>query len=108
MADYEAPSYEGIDGFFDLGYIDGERFATGAKMRRFTMFRRNVPDETHDANQKNPPDEPQFEGVVFTDGSVAIRWRTAKRSTSLWDSLEDMLAIHGHPEYGSELVWHDA
>ncbi len=77
-------------------------------MKRFTMFRRNVPNETHDENQRNAPDEPQFEGVVFTDGKVAIRWLTAKRSVSVWDSLADMLAIHGHPEYGSEMVWHDA
>jgi hypothetical protein len=76
-------------------------------MRRFTMYRRNVPDATHNADQKNAPDAPQFEGVVFEDGTVAIRWRTAKRSTSFWDSMEDMLAIHGHPEYGSEIVWHD-
>ena len=74
-------------------------------MRTFTMYRRNPPD-THDHNQKNAPDEPQFEGVVFSDGTCAIRWRTAKCSTSVWDSLEDMLAIHGHPEYDSELVWH--
>lgn len=77
-------------------------------MKLFTMFRRNVPDATHDANQKNAPDEPQFEGVVFTDGRVAIRWLTAKRSVAVWDSMDDMLAIHGHPEYGSELVWHEA
>lgn len=77
-------------------------------MRRFTMYRRSVPDATHDANQKNQPDEPQFEGVVFSDGRVAVRWLTAKRSTACWDSLEDMMAIHGHPEYGSEMVWHDA
>ncbi len=75
------------------------------RMRTFTMYRRNVPDATHDANQKNAPDEPQFEGVVFSDGTVAIRWLTAKRSTAVWASLDDMLAIHGHPEYGSELVW---
>lgn len=75
-------------------------------MKRFTMYRRNVP-ETHDENQRNPPDEPQFEGVVFSDGRVALRWLTAKRSVSVWDSLDDMLAIHGHPEYDSELVWHD-
>ena len=74
-------------------------------MKTFTMFRRNVPDATHNVNQKNPPDEPQFEGVVFSDGRVAIRWLTEKRSTAAWDSMEDMLAIHGHPEYGSELVW---
>ena len=76
-------------------------------MRRFTMYRRNVPDATHNADQKNAPDAPQFEGIVFTDGSVVVRWRTAKRSTSFWDSMDEMLAIHGHPEYGSDLVWHD-
>lgn len=77
-------------------------------MKTFTMFRRNVPDATHDANQKNAAGEPQFEGVVFTDGSVAIRWRTAINSTSVWASMDDMLKIHGHPEYDSELVWHHA
>lgn len=76
-------------------------------MRTFVMFRRAVPDATHDANQKNAPDQVQFEGVRFTDGSVAIRWCTAKRSTAVWASMDDMLDIHGHPEYGSELVWHE-
>ena len=76
-------------------------------MRRFTMYRKNVPDATHDANQKNAPDEPQFEGVLFSDGRMAMRWLTAKRSTSCWDSFDDMMAIHGHPEYDSVLVWHD-
>lgn len=77
------------------------------RMRTFTMYRRAVPDATHDANQKNAADEPQFEGVLFSDGTVAIRWLTAKRSTSVWSSLSDMLAIHGHPEYQSELIWSD-
>ena len=76
-------------------------------MRCFTMYRRDVPDATHDENQKNASDRPQFEGVVFTDGTVAIRWMTAKCSTAIWPSMDDMLAIHGHPEYGSELFWHD-
>lgn len=76
-------------------------------MQRFTMYRKAVPTDTHDENQRNAPEEPQFEGVVFTDGRVAVRWMTAKRSTSCWDSISDMLAIHGHPEYGSVLVWHD-
>jgi hypothetical protein len=71
------------------------------------MFRRAVPTETHDENQRNAPDAPQFQGIEFDDGCVAVRWLTAKRSVSVWDSMEDMLAIHGHPEYGSELVWHD-
>ena len=76
-------------------------------MRRFTMYRRNVPDETHNEFQKNKPEEPQFEGVQFADGKVVIRWLTATGSIAIWDSMEDMLIIHGHPEYGSELIWHD-
>jgi len=75
-------------------------------MKTFTMFRRNMESAPHTAEQKNPADQPQFEGVQFSDGSVAIRWLTAKRSTAVWASMDDMLAIHGHPEYGSELVWH--
>ena len=77
-------------------------------MRRFTMYRRGDLSATHNANQANAPDDPQFDGVVFRDGSVAIRWCTAMKSTSVWASLDDALAIHGHPEYQSELVWHDA
>ena len=74
-------------------------------MKTFTMYRRDVPDATHNDNQKNAPDAPQFEGVVFSDGRVAVRWLTAKRSVSVWDCMDDLLAIHGHPEYGSVLVW---
>lgn len=78
-------------------------------MRRFTVYRRDVARHgKHDANQMNPEDQPQFEGVVFSDGTVAIRWLTAKRATAIWASFDDMLAVHGHPEYGSEIVWHDA
>lgn len=76
-------------------------------MRRFTMYRRAVPTETHDENQRNAPDDPAFEGVQFTDGTCAIRWRTAVCSTSIWASVDDMLKIHGHPEYMSEIVYHD-
>ena len=76
-------------------------------MRRFQMYRRNMINTVHTHDQKNAPVEVQFEGVVFSDGKVAIRWLTAKRSVAVWDCLDDMLAIHGHPEYGSELVWLD-
>lgn len=76
-------------------------------LRTFTVYRRNVPAETHDANQTNAPDEPQFEGVLFSDGYVAVRWLTAARSVSVWTSLSDLMKIHGHPEYGSVWVWHD-
>jgi hypothetical protein len=37
------------------------------------------------------------EGVVFTDGSVALRWRGDHPATSIWDAgLTSMLAVHGH------------
>jgi hypothetical protein len=71
------------------------------------MYRKNVPTDTHDENQRNAPDEPQFEGVVFNDGKVVVHWLTAVRSISVWDSMDDMLKIHGHPEYDSELRWMD-
>lgn len=37
-----------------------------------------------------------FNGCVFTDGKVAGRWNTPTASTELWDSVEDMMEIHGH------------
>jgi hypothetical protein len=81
-----------------------------SRMRRFTMYRRYrraVPAATHNADQANLPDEPQFEGVVFSDETVVVRWLTQRRSTSVWSSVADLLAVHGHLEYGSILVWHD-
>lgn len=36
------------------------------------------------------------QGVVFDDGTVAMRWLTDHRSTSFYESIEDLQAIHGH------------
>jgi hypothetical protein len=36
------------------------------------------------------------EGVVFTDGTVALRWLTERASTAVYACLDDVLAIHGH------------
>lgn len=80
------------------------------KMRRVTVYRRGNLSETHDANQANPPDQPQYEAVVFTDGKVAQRWLTPVGSVAVWNCLADMLAIHGHdtdPRYQTVYVWHD-
>lgn len=76
-------------------------------MKRFMMYRKGDISITHNENQRNPPNEPQFEGIVFSDGKVVVHWLTAVRSVSVWDSLDDLLKIHGHPEYDSELVWVD-
>ena len=32
-------------------------------------------------------------GTIFDDGSVAVRW---PGSTTVWDSVEDMMNVHGH------------
>ena len=77
-------------------------------IQRFTAYRRNLSARgTHNEMQANPDDEPQFEGVIWTDGTVTLRWLTACRSHSVWQSLKDALGIHGHPEYGTVIVWHD-
>ena len=76
-------------------------------IKRFYMLRKADLSTTHNALQVNPPDQPQFEGVMFSDGCVVLRWLTGVHSTSVWSSMDDMLAIHGHPEYLSELIWQD-
>jgi hypothetical protein len=76
-------------------------------MNRFTAYRPAIPLGTHDNNQANAPDEPQYEGIVFTDGTCVIRWMTAVGSTSVWDSFSACMLIHGHPEYGTYIEFHD-
>lgn len=78
------------------------------KIQRFTAYRRNLSERgTHTEQQRNADDEPQYEGVIWTDGTVTLRWLTACASTSVWSTIKDMLDIHGHPEYGTEIIWHD-
>lgn len=42
------------------------------------------------------------EGVVYTDGSVAIRWLSNTPSTILFNSVDDVVAVHGH---GGATIW---
>jgi hypothetical protein len=63
------------------------------------------PGGARDVNVLNPPDAPQYQGVVFADGTVAMRWLTARRSHSVWSSFAEMFDVHGHPEYGTEIHW---
>jgi hypothetical protein len=75
--------------------------------RRFTAYRAELPEGYIEGGYGNPPELPQFEGVEFSDGTVCVRWLTEHRSHSVWSSMRSMLAVHGHPEYGSKIVWHD-
>lgn len=36
------------------------------------------------------------QGVVFDDGTAAMRWLTATASTAVYASIDDVVAIHGH------------
>lgn len=77
-------------------------------IQRFTAYRRQLSVRgTHTEHQRNPDDQPQFEGVIWTDGTVTLRWLTACRSHSVWSNIRDCLFIHGHPEYGTDIEWHD-
>jgi hypothetical protein len=76
-------------------------------MRRFRCYRPNPPSGYREQGAANAPDEVQFEGVVFSDGTCAVRWLTEFRSHSVWSSWEDLERIHGHPEYGTVIEWLD-
>lgn len=76
-------------------------------MRRFRCYRPSPPPEYYEQGAANPPEEPQFEGVEFSDGTVCVRWLTEFRSHSLWASYDDLEKIHGHPEYGTIIEWID-
>lgn len=77
-------------------------------IQRFTAYRELADSlDTHNEKQKNSAGEPQFEGVIWSDDTVTLRWLTELRSTSVWENIEAALGIHGHPEYGTRIYWHD-
>ena len=36
------------------------------------------------------------EGAVFSDGTVVVRWLGKQASTTVWSSIDSMIAINGH------------
>lgn len=79
-------------------------------MRRFEVYRRGDLSATHNNGLQGPAEIPQYEGVQFTDGTVVVRWRTAFRSTSFWNSFDELMSVHGHlndARYQTEVVWID-
>lgn len=74
-------------------------------MRRFIIYRPNPPENYVRDGYAVDTKFPQLEGVVFSDGTVCVRWLTECRSHSIWKSFEDFNKIHGHPEYGTIIEW---
>lgn len=77
-------------------------------IRTFLGYRPNPPENYVSGGFANAPDEPQYEGVVFSDGTVVIRWLTEHRSHSVWENFDEFFAVHGHPEYGTEIIFDHA
>ena len=46
------------------------------------------------------------EGVLFSSGKCVISWTTKVPSVTIYDSIEEVTAIHGH-EGDTELKWKD-
>jgi hypothetical protein len=46
------------------------------------------------------------EGVVFSNGKVALEWLSSHASTAFYDSLSDVEYIHGH-EGKTKIVFDD-
>lgn len=80
-------------------------------MKTFTVYRTNAKNVVNEFEQNNyrDGDLPQFEGIEFHDGSVAIRWFTETKSMSYWASMEDLKKVHiyAHPDYGTRVEWSD-
>lgn len=60
-----------------------------ASLRTFTLQR----DEDESGFSGTGP---VARGCVFEDGKVAMRWRTATASTTMFESIADVIKIHGH------------
>ncbi|MGH3300397.1 MAG: hypothetical protein ACRDOK_01740 [Streptosporangiaceae bacterium] len=77
------------------------------RIRTFTGSRPSPPEEYANKGITNGGWEPDYEGVIFSDGTVVIRWLTAFRSHSVWTSWKDFYQVHGHPEYGTVIEFRD-
>lgn len=76
-------------------------------IRAFTGYRPRPPDEYVGKKLTNAGRGADYEGVIFTDGTVVVRWATQYRSHSVWASYQDFYHVHGHPEYGSVIEFTD-
>jgi hypothetical protein len=75
--------------------------------RTFTGYRPEPPQEYIEKGITNAGVIADYEGVIFSDGTIVIRWLTEFRSHSIWASWRDFYQVHGHPEYGTKIVFGD-
>lgn len=77
-------------------------------MRTFTGYRPNPPEEYADKGITNSGFSPDYQGVIFDDGTVVIRWMTQFKSHSVWTDWNNFYQVHGHPEYGTKIDFDDS
>ena len=75
------------------------------RMKTFCGYRPAPPAEYIEKKITNAGSSPDFEGVVFSDGTVVIRWMTEYQSHSVWSDWESFYQVHGHPEYGTSIIF---
>ncbi len=75
--------------------------------RCFAGYRPQPPEGYREHGYSHLGVAPDYEGVIFSDGTVVIRWLTAYRSHSVWASYEDFEKVHGHADYGTKIIFAD-
>lgn len=90
-----------------MSALTSTRTRTIAYPRTFTGYRPNPPAEYEEKGITNAGRTADYEGVVFSDGTVVLRWLTEYRSHSVWADWASMYRVHGHPEYGTVIEFHD-
>jgi hypothetical protein len=75
--------------------------------RVFAGYRPEPPQEYRDKGITNAGGEADYEGVIFSDGTVVIRWLSEFRSHSVWNCWDSFYQVHGHPEYGTRIEFSD-
>lgn len=75
--------------------------------RVFVGYRPVPPADYAGLGLTNGGRRPDYEGAVFTDGTVVLHWAAGVRSHSVWASFADFYHVHGHPEYGTVIIFAD-
>ena len=73
--------------------------APSSPPRRFRLYRHKDPSGVSGTGWV-------AEGVQFTDGAVALRWPGEHPCTVPWDSIDRIIAVHGHGGL-TEVRWLD-
>lgn len=72
-------------------------------MKLFEGYRPSPTEQFIKNGWTNGPNKPDYQGVEFDDGSVAVRWLTQYRSTSHWDNMATFLHVYGSPDTETEI-----